>query len=58
MFYILRRNTNKVEVLLCLFVCLFSGTDEEELNRLAEAAVSGYSIIQKGTHIVAHRHSH
>ena len=26
----------------------FSDTDEEELNRLAEAAVSGYSIIEKG----------
>lgn len=29
-------------------VILFSDTDEEELNRLAEAAVSGHLIIQKG----------
>ena len=30
------------------YFLFFSDTDEEELNRLAEAAVSGYSIIQKG----------
>ena len=31
-------------LLLCVFS--FSDTDDEELNRLTEAAVSGYSIIQ------------
>ena len=33
---------------LDFFLMFFSDTDEEELNRLAEAAVSGHSIFQNG----------
>ena len=35
-----------LELLFSLCVLFFSDTDDEELNRLTEAAVSGYSIIQ------------